>query len=372
MKQIFTLIILITLLISCSSKSKYNNSTEKKVTEFLNNSIRKDSIPGLQVVVIKNSEIKFSKALGFSNVPFSVKTEKNTLFSINSISKIFASTAILQLAEKGKLNISDSISKHINELPKTWNHITIKQLLSHISGLPDIENPKNGELISKKGVDSAWVKLKKMPHEFKSGDNFSYNATNYLLIQKIIEKVSGENYEEFLIKNQFEIAGMNEVYFGNSFNVIKNKCPTYSYYYQDKTSQEFIKGNKLLEVNEEFYSKLKTDAGAFTNAENIAKWILALEKGKLLNENSISKMWTPSKLNNGKYGGFDDFLNAYALGWPLRKKDNDYFLMSIGGGRATVNVYPKENITVILLTNLSGIPAHIIGDEISKFYIDKK
>lgn len=82
MKQIFTLIILITLLISCSSKSKYNNSTEKKVTKFLNNSIRKDSIPGLQVVVIKNSEIKFSKALGFSNVPFSVKTKKTLYFQL--------------------------------------------------------------------------------------------------------------------------------------------------------------------------------------------------------------------------------------------------------------------------------------------------
>lgn len=370
MKQLLILILTLILLSNCSH-SDNSNSTEKKAIELLHDKMKEEGIPGLQIVVIKNSEIKLSKAMGVANIPFSVKTENNTMFSINSIAKIFASTAILQLEEKGMLKVTDSISKHLDNLPKTWNDITIEQLLSHISGLPDIENPEDGELISEKGQDSAWVKLQKMPNEFKSGDNFSYNATNYLLVQKIIEKVSGKDYEEFLLKNQFELAGMEKIYFGNSFDVVKDKCPTYAYYYQDKASQKFIKGNKPLEIKEEFYSNLKTDAGAFTSAENIAKWILALQKGKLLNKNSISKMWNPSKLNNGEYGGFDEFLNGYALGWPLRKKGNDYFLMAIGGGRASVNVYPKENTTAILLTNLSGIPVHEIANEVSNLYIKK-
>lgn len=368
MKQ-FLLISLLTLLFSCSDNSS-SKTTENKIETLLNDKMKDEGIPGLQLVVVKEGQIAFSKSLGLANVPFLVRTNENTIFSINSIAKIFASTAILQLEEKGKLNVTDSISKHLDGLPKTWNNVTIRQLLSHTSGLPDIEDPKSGALIGGKGQDSAWVMLKKMPHQFKNGDDFSYNATNYLLIQKIIEKYSEQDYEGFLEKNQFEVAGMDSVYFGNSFDVIANKCPTYCYYYQDKASQEFVKGNELLEVKEEFYSNLKTDAGAFTTAENIAKWVLALQKGRLISKQSISKMWNPTKLNNGKYGGFDKFINAYALGWPVSKTENNLCLMAIGGGRASVNVYPKENLTVIILTNLTGIPAHKIADDISRIYIE--
>lgn len=168
---------------SCNEKT---NIEKTQTLNYLEKVMEKEGIPGLQVAVIKDNEIILSENLGIANVPFSVDVKESTIFSICSISKIFASTAILQLEEQNKLTLSDSISKHISNLPNEWKPITIKQLLSHTSGLPDIEDPNEDKLVGNKGEKFAWKTVQEMPLQFEAGENFSYNATNYLLIQKII------------------------------------------------------------------------------------------------------------------------------------------------------------------------------------------
>lgn len=243
----YLILLISVILFSCNDKPNESNNIEKtKTINYLEEVMKKEGIPGLQVAVIKNNEIVLSENLGIANVPFSVNVKENTIFPICSISKIFASTAILQLEEQKKLALSDSISKHISNLPIKWNSVTIKQLLSHTSGLPDIEDPNKDELIGGKGQDYAWITVQKMPLQFEKGEKFSYNATNYLLIQKIIEKYSKVPYEDFIKTNQFNIAGMELINYGNSFDVKKNKCPTYIYYYQNETTREYVKGTDLI------------------------------------------------------------------------------------------------------------------------------
>lgn len=149
-------------------------------------------------------------------------------------------------------------------MPPTWQNTSIRQLLSHTSGLPDIENPNSGDLIGGKGIATAWEEVRKLPLQFEAGEEFSYNATNYLLLEKIIEKLSGMDFEKFVKQNQFKVAGMNKTVFGNSSLVIENKSPTYSFYYFDRALGDYVLGEQLLEVNEEF--PIKADAGAFSTA----------------------------------------------------------------------------------------------------------
>ncbi|MCJ7932688.1 MAG: beta-lactamase family protein [Chryseobacterium sp.] len=101
---------------------------------------------------------------------------------------MFTSAAIMQLVERNSLQIEKPVSAYVEHLPEDWNKITVKQLLSHTSGLPDIQSPDGNGLISEKGQDSAWVKVQTMPLQSGRGEKFNYNATNYLLLQKIIEK----------------------------------------------------------------------------------------------------------------------------------------------------------------------------------------
>lgn len=370
MKNYLLLLLILIIILSCDKKPEDHPSNEKtKTLVYLKEKMKQEGIPGLQVAVIKNEEIILSENLGKANVPFSVNVNENTIFSINSIAKIFASTAILQLEEQKKLSLSDSISQHISDLPNKWNPITIKQLLSHTSGLPDIEDPnEDNKLVGNGSQESAWETVQKMPLQFETGKDFSYNATNYLLIQKIIEKYSEVPFEESIKTNQFDVAGMKKVFYGNSFDVKKNKSPTYVYWYLDETTREYVKGDNLIETYEKFPTSFRTDAGVFMTANEMAKWVIALQNGKLLQKKSIDKMWTPIKLDNGEYSDFDGILNAYALGWPVIKRENHSGVSAFGGGRASVSIYPDDNLAIILFTNLSGVYTYEIVDKIAEFY----
>lgn len=356
------------LIVIFSSNRILSQDKKKEIISYLKKETEEKKIPGCQLVVLKNNKILLSEALGIANVPFSIPVKTNTIFSINSISKVFTSVAVMQLQEQNKLHINDLISRYIDSIPDNWKKITIKQLMSHTSGLPDIEDEKG--LIGDKGQDSAWAKVKKLPLQSEVGEKFNYNATNYYILQRIIEKCSATTFEKFVRKNQFDVLGMKEIYYGNSYDVIKNKCPTYSYYSQDKITGEYIKGTKLKETYEEFPSKMITDAGAFTTAEEMSKWIIGLQLGKLLKKNEdIETIWEPVKLNNGTYDGFGGILNAYALGWPVIMRQNHSTVASIGGGRAAFIIYPKDNLTIILFTNLTGVAPEEIVEKIAAFYI---
>ncbi|MEM6892726.1 MAG: serine hydrolase domain-containing protein [Bacteroidota bacterium] len=365
MKQIALLSIILlftnSFLLGQKGGSEITNLLQKEMTE--------NNIPGLQVAVIQNNELVFSEALGLANVQFGIKAEKNTIFSINSISKIFAATAAMQLVEEGKLNIAHPISNYLEGLPATWQKVTITQLLSHTSGLPDIEGTSSGDLVGGKGMETAWVEVQKMPLQFEAGEQFSYNATNYLLLEKVIEQLSGLNYETLVKQKQFDVANMEMTFYGdNSFEVVPNRSPTYSFYVFDKEVDDYVLKEELMEVTEEF--PIKADAGAFTTAEEAAKWIIALQSGKLLSQKSIDTMWKPVPLNNGEFDGFGGLLNAYAFGWPVIKREEHPGVSAFGGGRASLSIYPEENLAIVLFTNLSGLPTFEIVEKISKFYLD--
>lgn len=346
----------------------FSQSRKNAIIKYLKNEMTELKIPGCQLVVIKDNKLIFSEALGLANIPFSITTKTNTIFSINSISKVFTSVAIMQLEEQNKLKINDNISKYIDSIPDNWKKISIKQLLSHTSGLPDIEDERG--LIGNMGQDSAWLKVKKLPLEYEAGEKFNYNATNYYILQRIIEKCSSTKFEDYVRKNQFDIVGMKQIYYGNSYDVIKNKSPTYSFYTQEKVTNEYIKGDNLRETYEKFPSKMITDSGAFLSAEEMSKWIIGLQLGKFFKiNNKIDVIWEPVKLNNGTFGGFGGILNAYALGWPVINRENHKAVAPIGGGRAAFVIYPKDNLTVILFTNLTGIDTVGIIEKIAKFYI---
>jgi len=190
---------------------------KKEVLEYLAKEMQKEKIPGLQIAVVKDSKILFSESLGIANVEFSTPVTNNTIFSINSIAKIFTAVAIMQLVEKNNLEIEKPISVYLDYVPEKWGRITIRQLLSHTSGLPDIESENGDGLIGDKGEDSAWVKVQTLPLLSDPGEKFNYNATNYLVLQKIIEKIGKLPFEEWVGNGQFRIAKMNNTKYGNSY-----------------------------------------------------------------------------------------------------------------------------------------------------------
>lgn len=302
-------------------------------------------IPGAQLVVIRHNQIVLSKTYGLASVEFNVPVTKQTIFSINSIAKVFTGTAIMQLAEAGKIDIEKPIGTYLDSLPASWQPITIKQLFAHLSGLPDVE-------------EIPWERVQTMPLVTAPGESFYYNATNYLLLQKVIEKYGHMPFEQFIQRYQLDVAGMPKTVYGNSYDVVKDKAPTY--YYKD---------HQMVQVYETFPTLFRSDAGVFSTAEEMAKWVIALQTHKLLRKDeSLAALWQPVKKNNGQTEAFDTLVNGYGLGWPLIVRDQHPAAMAIGGGRAAIGIYPQHDVVIILFTNLTGCSPEQIVEKI--FYDD--
>jgi len=336
-----------------------------EIDNFLREEMTKRKIPGLQLAVVKNGKIVKTASYGLANIQDSIAVDDNTVFSINSITKAFTGVAVMQLVEQGKLEVSAKISKYLPNLPVEWQNITVKQLLTHTSGLPDIMNSNNGQLLSNDGAQESWQMVKQRPLDFKANTQFRYNQTNYLLIGKIIDRVSGQNFIDYITQNQLRRASMKrteEAGFSNLKDVIAHSARRYTYYYGSGKISNIKAGD--------FPEFLRTTAGMSSTATEIANWVIALQSAELLKKSSsIKTLWTPAVLSNGKTKGFNNLLNGYALGWPVVGRSEHPAVAPAGGDRAAFFVYPKDELSIVVLTNLMGaIPSQFI-DEIAGFYI---
>jgi CubicO group peptidase (beta-lactamase class C family) len=336
-----------------------------EIDDFMRAEMAERKIPGLQLAVVKNSKIVKTASYGLANIQDAVAVDDDTVFSINSITKAFTGVAVMQLVEQGKLELSAKISKYLPDLPVEWHNVTVKQLLTHTSGLPDIMDSNTAKLISDEGAKASWELVKKRALDFKANSQFRYNQTNYLLIGKIIDNVSGQNFIDYITQNQLRKAGMKrteEAGFSNLHDVIAHSARRYTYYYGS---------GEIANIKAaDFPAFLRATAGMSSTAKEIANWVIALQNGELLSKpSSIETLWTPAVLTNGKTQGFNNLLNGYALGWPVVDRLEHPAVAPAGGNRAAFFVYPEDDLSIVVLTNLmGGLPSHFI-DEIAGFYI---
>lgn len=318
-------------------------------------------IPGLQLAIIKDGKIIKTGNYGYANVQDSIPVSDKTVFTINSITKAFVGVAIMQLVEAGKLKLTDPVFNYVKDIPLAWQAVTIQQLLSHISGIPDIVDEEEAVMILP-DPEEAWKKVLASPMEFTPGEKFSYNQTNYLLLGRVIDKLSGMNFTEYITKEQLVKTGMNRTIvagFGATKDVIANAAAGYTY-----------RRGKLANMFFSFPPFLQTAAGMSSTAKEMGQWIIALQKNELLKRNeSITALWNPAILNNGKTGGFTPLLNGYAAGWPVLVRDKHPAVAPVGGGRSALFVYPKDSLSIIVLTNLSGGTPDSFIDGIAGFFL---
>jgi len=342
-------------------------SASDSIDVFLKTKMRERNIPALQIAVVRNDKMVKDTTFGVANLEYNIKANNETIFSINSITKAFVGIAIMQLSEAGKLKISDPISLHLDGLPEAWKKITIKQAMSHISGLPDMMDADE-QVLGHNDEREAMEKVKALPMAFNAGEKFSYNQTGYVLLGQLITKLSGMHFTQFIQERQFDVAGMPLTRFGDSYDVIPNYAGAYTMTRQ--MGDNFVRNKVPGHAYMQFPVFFRTAAGIQSTATDLAHWIMAINGGKLLKrQSSIDSLWKPAVLNNGKIGGFNRLTNGYALGWPTVTREEHPAVGPVGGGRSALFVYLKDNLSIVVLTNLmQGNPDQFI-DEIAGYYI---
>lgn len=343
------------------------STVSDSIDVFLQQTMKAKKIPALQLAIVQDGKIMKQAVYGTANLENNIPATPESIFSINSITKAFTGVAIMQLAEAGKLKVTDPLGKHLNDLPKEWQQITLQQVLSHVSGLPDMDDA-DGLIMGKGDEQLAMAEIIKHPMVMKTGEKFIYNQTGYVLLGQIITKLSGMHFTKFIEKEQFDVAGMKLTRFGDSYDVVANSAGSYTLTKQK--GEQFIRNDKPGVAYIQFPEFYRTAAGILSTATDMANWIIALKSGKLLkNKASIETMWTPAILNNGQIGGFNRLTNGYALGWPTVTREAHPAVAPVGGGRSAVFVYLKDDLSIVVLSNLMGGNPDQFIDELAGFYI---
>ena len=299
--------------------------------------------PGAAVVVVKDGKTVYREGVGLANLELGVPVRPEMVFEIGSVTKQFTSTAILMLAEQGKLSLDDDVRKHLPDFPDKQATITIEHLLTHTSGIPSYTgSPKWMPLWRKDMTPAEIIALTKdEPLEFAPGSRYAYNNTGYVMLGAIIEKLSGMTYAEFVKKNIFEPLGMTHSYYGSATALIPNRASGYS-----RRGDQF--------VNAEYLSMTQPYAAGslMSTVDDLALWNAAVSSGKLLTKASWDRAFTPYKLTSGAATG-------YGYGWQLDAFDGHRIIRHNGGIFGYVSEVarlPEDGIFVAMLTNSDAPP----------------
>jgi CubicO group peptidase (beta-lactamase class C family) len=331
---IFYLFTLAILSISCSHSAQTSNDEfEARVVEYLNAHFYQKTFNG-SVLIAKEGQILFSEGFGMADIELDVPNTPKTKFRLGSITKQFTSMLILQLQDKGLLNVNDRLTKYIPDYPD-GDKITIHHLLTHTSGVPSFTGfPDYTKVMVQPLKPEEIIALfKNKPVEFDPGTKYRYSNSGYILLGYILEKVSDKPYDLLLQENIFKPLGMTDSGYDWNQVIVKNRASGYSMDKGELANASYIDMH------------IPYAAGAlYSTVEDLYTWDRALYTDKLLSSESMDKMFTP-------------FLNNYAYGWNVSELFGRKLISHGGGINGFVTYiarFPDDDACIIVLSNLTA------------------
>jgi CubicO group peptidase (beta-lactamase class C family)/uncharacterized protein YneR len=334
----------------------YSQKLEKQFDKMLAEQYLPDG-PGATALVAINGKIVYLKAFGLANLELNVPMETDNIFEIGSITKQFTAVSILMLMEQGKLNLDDDITKFIEDYPTHGHHISIHHLLTHTSGIKSYTSMDSWAPVWRKDFEPKELIdfFKNEPMDFAPGEEWSYNNSAYFILGYIIEKASGQTYEQFVETNIFKPLGMHSSLYGSNSEIIKKRA----YGYQKRGDY----------VNAEYLSLTQPYAAGslMSTVEDLYIWNRAIRSNKLVKKESIDLAFTNYQLNNGKK------IN-YGYGWGLNEINGSPTIEHSGGifGYLTNSIYlPNEDVFVAVFSNCDCNDPHQVSTRMAALAINK-
>lgn len=322
------------------------------IDSILNANFPEDG-PGGVLLVAKDGKAIYKKAFGMASIELNVKNSPEMSFRIGSVSKQFASVAILQLVEANKIELNDDIRKYLPDYNSHGRTITVSQILTHTSGIPSYtENPEFSKDMfndkSKKELIDSFMNDSLL---FEPGTDWSYSNSGYVLAGRIVESVSGMDFNEYLQERIFDPLKMTSTYIGTYDKILPNTA----YGYESAGNGEYKPATYLS------WSWPYAAGAIISSVDDMLKWDNALYTNKLIGKNSKSKAWAPAILKDGR-------LTNYGYGWGVSTYENKRFIAHGGGinGFLTMGIrIPEERLYVILLTNSTTVSPTAIAEKVA-------
>lgn len=317
--------------------------------------------PGGVVLVTQNNKTVFEKAYGLENISYKIPTSSETIFNIGSMSKQFTAMGIVLLQMEGKLSIDDDIKKFLPELNNFVKPITIRHLLHHTSGfrsspeLFGLAGWRDGDAISNE--DFYRYLAKQTSLNFEPGSEYMYSNSGYILLAKIIENVSKQNFKSWMKEKIFQPLQMNSTFIEeNSSNVVSKVATSYSEI--EPSVFNYVENNDLTYGASNVYSTCSDILKWSKNFnEALTKWKSAFEMLKTVD------VLNSGQKNNYGFGVFvDDFFGNHRI----------QHTGAIAGFRSIMYSYPDENLEIIILSNFTFNQLSKTADQISQLFLQNK
>jgi CubicO group peptidase (beta-lactamase class C family) len=298
--------------------------------------------PGAAIAVFKDGRLVYRQAYGLRNREGHLPASVDTWFEIGSITKQFTAAAILQLQEAGKLSIDAKLATYLPDAPHA-NEVTLRQLLSHTSGLPEyLDGPDIEQVATRPATfDQLVARIKDKPLDFAPGSRWSYSNTGYLMLGRVIEVVSHEPYRQYVRTHLLDPAGMTD-----TFTVAdEGRHPTMAVGYRHAQGK--------LERAPTIHDTFGGAAGNLVSTlDDLERWNRALMGGKIVSPADYALMAT-SVMTTEKGSA------EYGLGLFVDSVEGQPRVGHTGGsfGFTTANEYfPKQGVRIIAFTNNGDNP----------------
>jgi len=323
------------------------SNAQDEFDRYVSDRMNRDSIPGATLLIANGDKILKEKGYGYANLEHKVPAKVETEYELASLSKPITATAVMLLVEEGKLFLDSSISIYLDAVPTAFRPITLRQLMSHSSGLPMDHfaySKLYGPSALRYTVKEQLADLFKLKLLFAPGTDYNYSNAGFFLQAAIIEKVTGEPFQDFVRRRIFEKAGMHNSSFINGDSIVANRSQGYT-----RRKGQWVRFSlegtiQAIDAN--------GFGGIIATAEDEMKFCKALSSGKILRKESFEKMITPTLLKNGS--PVDPPGRAgIGLGWFTRDYEGKRCLSHSGHTGTQVIYFPDQNFSVILFTNLT-------------------
>lgn len=343
------------------------NARADNIDDFVHAEMARKHIPGMAVAVIQNNQVIKESVYGLASIELNVPVTLDTSYSLASMTKIFTASATMVLVQDGKITLDESITKVLPQLPAKWSKVTIRNCLSHTSGLPD-EITDGVNLTPITGERAELFKILANKPLTPIGKESAYNQTGYTILGMIIEKISGMPYEKFVEARVLKPADITGVTYGDGWSVIPARSDLYTTLDITKDHAKLfvgergpvVRSDKIFHYGSKYMPDYMAPAGAINGTiRDLVNLEKAFAAGTVVNAANLKEMSVPFKLNNGKDGDF-------GLGFDTEQPGGPYKAVSYGGGTAVWRIaYPDRNLTVIVLTNLQGSQPQLIAVKIA-------
>ena len=352
-------------------------SIDRMIYEFM----EEEGIPGMTLAIVQAPYIPRVVGYGVTDIEEGRLAAVRTLWPAGPISQGFAAVAVMQLYERGKLALDDKASKYVKGLPAAWSGITVRQLLQHSAGIPDYRRVDGFDVSASYTPRQLIESVASLPLEFKSGTDVRQSATNFLLLAEVVEKASGMSYRDFVRKNQIDLLGLRQTFFGEELPSVKQEDLAASehrhelfkhdaaYINPAETTTGYVERDGRLVAAAPVGASLKGFSDIWASAENISHWDIGLAGGVLIAKpENRALIYSPTTLDDGR-------IVPAVAGWQFYAHRG---LMDIKGDVSGHSVFlsrftdPSELVCVTLMANKEGVDMTNLARRIAAAFDSEK